>query len=109
MLVKKNESTPLGVKIGKLIDGATDTEGVHTTMQDFLPKASYFRFNPYMSENILLDETREEKVDQLMKDGEMYLRKNEAKIKAAAKRLVEPRRKWQRLEDKARTNMDKLL
>lgn len=109
MLVKKNESTPLGVKIGKLIDGATDTEGVHATMQDFLPKASYFRFNPYMSENILLDETREEKVDQLMKDGEMYLRKNEAKIKAAAKRLVEPRRKWQRLEDKARTNMDKLL
>ena len=54
--------TPLVVKIGKLIDGATDTECVHTTMQDFLPKASYFRFNPYMSEDILLDETRQEKV-----------------------------------------------
>ena len=94
-------------KLGKLIDGATDTEGVHTTMEDFLPKASYFRFNPYMSEDILLDETRKEKVDQLMKDGELYLRKNETKIKAAAARLLEPRRRWQQWDDQIRSTLDK--
>ena len=52
-----------------------------------------------MSEDILLDESRPEKVDQLLKDGELYLRKNEDKMRIAAQRLIEPRRHWQKTRD----------
>ena len=106
---RDRSASTLKEKIVKLVDSATDTECVHTMMQDFLPKGSYFRFNPYMSEDILLDESRPEKVDQLMKDGELYLRKNEEKMKTAAKRLLQPRRKWQKWEDATRHTIYKMF
>ena len=93
----------------KLVDSATDTESVHTMLQEFLPAGSYFRFNPYMSEDILLDENRPEKVDQLIKDSELYLRKNADKMKIAAGRLVQPRQRWKRWADQARMGAIKIL
>ena len=93
----------------KLVDSATDTESVHTMLQEFLPAGSYFRFNPYMSEDILLDENRPEKVDQLIKDSELYLRKNADKMKIAAGRLVQPRQRWKRLADQARMGAIKIF
>ena len=96
-------------KVVKLVDSATDTESVHTMLQEFLPAGSYFRFNPYMSEDILLDENRPEKVDQLIKDSELYLRKNAEKMKIAAGRLGEPRRRWKRWADQARMAAVKIL
>ncbi|XP_064631859.1 calcium-independent phospholipase A2-gamma-like [Lineus longissimus] len=86
-------------KVLKFVQSATDTQGVHTMLHDLLPPSTYFRFNPYMTEDCLLDEIREEKIDQLLQDTEMYLRKNEHKMESAAKQLLLPRRPHQKVND----------
>lgn len=52
-----------------------------------------------MTEDILLDENRPEKIDQLIEDVELYLRKNGEKLTTAATRLKEDRQPWQKLRD----------
>lgn len=91
--------TSLKKKILKVIDSATDTEAVHTTIQDLLPPGSYFRFNPYLSEWITLDENRAEKLDLLKQDTQMYLRRNSEKFDSAVKSLLRKRGPLQKLED----------
>ncbi|KAK8774383.1 hypothetical protein V5799_011080 [Amblyomma americanum] len=91
--------TSLKKKILKVIDSATDTEAVHTTVQDLLPPNSYFRFNPYLSEWITLDENRAEKLDLLKQDAQMYLRRNSEKFDSAVKSLLGKRGPLQKLED----------
>lgn len=91
--------TSLKKKILKVIDSATDTEAVHTTVQDLLPPNSYFRFNPYLSEWITLDENRAEKLDLLKQDAQMYMRRNSEKFDSAVKSLLRKRGPLQKLED----------
>lgn len=91
--------TSLKKKILKVIDSATDTEAVHTTVQDLLPPDAYFRFNPYLSEWITLDENRAEKLDQLKQDAQMYLRRNSGKFNLAVKSLLTKRGPMQRVND----------
>lgn len=91
--------TSLKKKILKVIDSATDTEAVHTTIQDLLPPDAYFRFNPYLSEWITLDENRAEKLDQLKQDAQMYLRRNSEKFNSAVKSLLTKRGPMQRVND----------
>uniref|UniRef100_A0A224Z2T8 Intracellular membrane bound ca2+ independent phospholipase a2 n=1 Tax=Rhipicephalus zambeziensis TaxID=60191 RepID=A0A224Z2T8_9ACAR len=91
--------TSLKKKILKVIDSATDTEAVHTTIQDLLPPNAYFRFNPYLSEWITLDENRAEKLDQLKQDAQMYLRRNSEKFDSAVKSLLTKRGPMQRVND----------
>uniref|UniRef100_A0A023GC31 Putative intracellular membrane-bound ca2+-independent phospholipase a2 n=1 Tax=Amblyomma triste TaxID=251400 RepID=A0A023GC31_AMBTT len=91
--------TSLKKKILKVIDSATDTEAVHTTIQDLLPPNSYFRFNPYLSEWITLDENRAEKLDLLKQDAQMYLRRNSEKFDSAVRSLLGKRGPLQKLED----------
>lgn len=94
--------TSLRSKITNFIDSATDTEVVHRLLQDLLPRNSYYRFNPTISEWTSLDETRQEKLDQLRTDGQMYLRKNEYKTKKAAQALTAERSYLQGLTDSIR-------
>lgn len=91
--------TSLKMKVLKVIDSATDTEAVHTIVQDLLPTNSYFRFNPYLSEWITLDENRAEKLDQLKLDAQMYLRRNSEKFDSAVRSLLKERGTLQRVED----------
>lgn len=91
--------TSLKMKVLKVIDSATDTEAVHTIVQDLLPTNSYFRFNPYLSEWITLDENRAEKLDQLQLDAQMYLRRNSEKFDSAVRSLLKQRGTLQRVED----------
>lgn len=91
--------TSLKKKILKVIDSATDTEAVHTTVQDLLPPNAYFRFNPYLSEWITLDENRAEKLDQLKQDAQMYLRRNSEKFDSAVKSLLTKRGPMQKVND----------
>ncbi|XP_061178689.1 calcium-independent phospholipase A2-gamma-like [Saccostrea echinata] len=86
-------------QIDNIIDSATNTESVHMTLQDLLPPATYYRFNPYMSDNLMLNEIKPEKIKQMQKDARMYLRKNEHKIVTACNQLMLPRRTTQRLSD----------
>lgn len=62
-----------------------------------LPPNTYFRFNPYMSEDVALDESRSEKLNQLLAEGVRYLERNEEKLKLAARTLTQEKSSPQRL------------
>ncbi|XP_062374616.1 calcium-independent phospholipase A2-gamma-like [Sardina pilchardus] len=76
--------TSLKAKITNVISSATDTEEVHTMLDALLPVDTYFRFNPYMSEDIPLDESRREKLNFLLEEGRRYLERNDVKLRKAA-------------------------
>ncbi|KAK7132118.1 hypothetical protein R3I93_018616 [Phoxinus phoxinus] len=73
-------STSLRAKISNLICSATDTEGVHTLLDDLLSPNVYFRFNPMLRSNVTLDESRPEVLQQLQKDTQLYLDRNRPKL-----------------------------
>ncbi|XP_077579628.1 calcium-independent phospholipase A2-gamma-like isoform X1 [Stigmatopora nigra] len=73
-------STSLRAKISNLISSATDTEGVHTLLDDLLPPDVYFRFNPMLSAEVSLDESRPGALDQLEMDTQVYLERNRLKL-----------------------------
>ncbi|XP_028849283.1 calcium-independent phospholipase A2-gamma-like [Denticeps clupeoides] len=73
-------STSLRAKISNLISSATDTQGVHTLLHDLLPPNVYFRFNPTMSADVSLDESRSGALEQLKADAQMYLERNKVKM-----------------------------
>ncbi|XP_013074160.2 calcium-independent phospholipase A2-gamma-like [Biomphalaria glabrata] len=86
-------------KISTLVNSATDTESVHHTLQDLLQPRTYFRFNPYLSEEFSLDEIRPEKIAQMQLDSQMYTRRNSYKLIAASDRLTEKRKPQQYIYD----------
>ncbi|XP_039507873.1 calcium-independent phospholipase A2-gamma-like [Pimephales promelas] len=73
-------STSLRAKISNLVCSATDTEGVHTLLDDLLSPNVYFRFNPMLRSNVTLDESRPEVLQQLQKDTQLYLDRNRPKL-----------------------------
>ncbi|KAM4677624.1 calcium-independent phospholipase A2-gamma [Discoglossus pictus] len=81
--------TSLKTKLTNVISSATDTEEVHKMLDALLFPDTYFRFNPVMSDDIPLDENREDKLNQLLADGVRYLDRNEDKLKKAAKILAQ--------------------
>lgn len=56
-------------------------------LADLLPPDVYFRFNPYLTEMLNMEETDSKKLEQLERDAVMYLRRNEDKFQDAAKVL----------------------
>ncbi|XP_045611711.2 calcium-independent phospholipase A2-gamma isoform X1 [Procambarus clarkii] len=86
-------------RIRTVLNSATDTEGVHTTMHDLLPGDVYYRFNPYLSDEIGLDEIGEERLGLMMEDTRLYLRKNEMKIQEAARSLNTTKSPVDRIKD----------
>ncbi|RCN38000.1 phospholipase, patatin family [Ancylostoma caninum] len=76
-------------KFNRIIDSATDTEGVHMCMHDLLDENVYFRLNPYMTFPYTLDEIDPKKLEQMQNDAKLYVRRNSAKIADAASRLLE--------------------
>ncbi len=79
---------------------------VHTMLQDLLPPSTYFRFNPYMSENFTLDEIRDDKWDQMCSVTDMYLRKNELKLQTAARVLSQPKLPHHKVRDWVQVALD---
>lgn len=71
-----------------------------------LPPDTYFRFNPYMSEDVPLNENRQEKLNVLKGEGERYLERNEAKLKKAASVLGQEKGAFQRLSEWAKLKAD---
>uniref|UniRef100_A0A4W3IWL6 Patatin like phospholipase domain containing 8 n=1 Tax=Callorhinchus milii TaxID=7868 RepID=A0A4W3IWL6_CALMI len=91
--------TSLKTKLTNVISSATDTEEVHTMLDALLPPNTYFRFNPFMSEDVVLDESRREKLNQLQMDGTRYLERNELKLKKAAEVLCQEKGTFQKMYD----------
>ena len=60
-------------------------------MTDLMPPKTYFRFNPYLSEDLQLDEIRPDRIESMLRDTAMYLRKNEDKMKKAVNTLGQSR------------------
>ncbi|NXE04656.1 PLPL8 phospholipase, partial [Lophotis ruficrista] len=98
--------TSLKAKLTNVISSATDTEEVHTMLDALLPPDTYFRFNPLMNEDIPLDESRKEKLNQLQTDGIRYLERNEEKLRKAAKILTQEKTILQRFQDWLRLKAD---
>ncbi|XP_060807668.1 calcium-independent phospholipase A2-gamma [Amyelois transitella] len=84
-------STSWREKFNKILDSATDTEGVHQTLNDLLPGDSYFRFNPPLMAPCAMDEIDDAKLASLRADTEAYIRRNQHKFERAAARLMRPR------------------
>jgi hypothetical protein len=59
-------------------------------MADLLDPHIYFRLNPYMSFPYTLDEVDPDKLDQMHKDAQAYVRRNQLKIRGAALQLSKP-------------------
>ncbi|KAM5303110.1 calcium-independent phospholipase A2-gamma isoform 2-T3 [Glossophaga mutica] len=99
--------TSLKTKLSNVINSATDTEEVHVMLDGLLPPDTYFRFNPVMCENIPLDESRNEKLDQLQLEGLRYIERNEEKMKKLAKILSQEKTTLQKINDwiKLKTDM----
>ncbi|KAL1248001.1 hypothetical protein QQF64_023377 [Cirrhinus molitorella] len=91
--------TNLKTKLTNVISSATDTEEVHTMLDALLPPNTYFRFNPYMSEDVALDESREEKLVLLQAEGLQYLERNQEKLKRAVSELTRDKSHVQRLSE----------
>ncbi|KAM4873838.1 calcium-independent phospholipase A2-gamma isoform 3-T3 [Thomomys bottae] len=91
--------TSLKTKLSNVINSATDTEEVHIMLDGLLPPDTYFRFNPVMCENIPLDESRNEKLDQLQSEGLKYIERNEQKMKKLAKILSQEKTTLQKIND----------
>lgn len=72
---------------------------VHVILDGLLPPDTYFRFNPVMCENIPLDESRNEKLDQLQLEGMKYIERNEQKMKKVAKILSQEKTTLQKIND----------
>lgn len=98
--------TSLKTKLTHVISSATDTEEVHTMLDALLPPDTYFRFNPYMSEDISLNENRVEKLNFLKSEAEHYLERNEAKLRNAARVLGQEKSTIQRLAEWAKLKAD---
>ncbi|XP_053445379.1 calcium-independent phospholipase A2-gamma-like [Nycticebus coucang] len=78
--------TSLKTKLSNVINRAVDTEEVLIMLDGLLPPDTYFRFNPVMCENIPLDESRNEKLDQLQLEGMKYIERNEHRVAHVAQR-----------------------
>lgn len=72
----------------------------------FLPPDTYYRLNPYMSEDIAMDENRQERLNMLQAEGVRYLERNEEKLKKVARILTREKSSILGLTEWARLRVD---
>ncbi|CAF3874626.1 unnamed protein product, partial [Rotaria sp. Silwood1] len=96
----QSKSMGLRQKLSSLVDSVTNTETIHVCLHDLLPPNIYFRLNPFMSEDFVLDEHRPERLEQMLRDTQIYIRQNEYKFLKLAQQLTRLRSPFRRLLDK---------
>lgn len=90
-------ATSLYEKAHGLVYSATDTETIHMILRNLIK--NYYRFNPQLSENILISENRKMKLDQLKNEAQQYMTNNEFMLEQLAKKLTQPRQIYKKLLD----------
>ncbi|CAF0814183.1 unnamed protein product [Rotaria sordida] len=96
----QSKSMSLKQKLSSLVDSVTNTETIHVCLHDLLPPNIYFRLNPFMSEDFVLDEHRPERIEQMLRNTQTYIRQNEYKFLKLAQRLTRLRSPFRRFLDK---------
>jgi len=95
----KAESISLKQKITRIFSGISDVEVVHTMLLDTMKPSTYFRFNPYTTEEFQLDENRPEKWNMMQHETNMYMRRNDFKLKMLSKQLLKPKTNVQKIQE----------
>lgn len=90
-------ATSLYEKAHGLLYSATDTETIHMILKNLIQ--NYYRFNPQLSENILISENRKLKLDQLRDEAQQYMKNNEFMLGQLTKKLLQPRQVYKKLMD----------
>lgn len=72
----------------------------------FLPPDTYFRFNPFLNEDVSLDESRLEKLNLLQAEGIGYLERNEEKLRKVARILTQEKSSIQRMTEWVKLKAD---
>ncbi|XP_075248060.1 calcium-independent phospholipase A2-gamma-like [Convolutriloba macropyga] len=81
------------------IDTVTNTEVVHTTLKDLLPRGTYFRFNPRLNDSFVLDEFRAERLDELRQQTLQYMSREENRVDRFVKCFAQSRSTKLKLRD----------
>lgn len=105
----KITSTSLKEKIIKVVAGATDTETVHTILKDVYDPSVYFRFQPDLSEDITIDESKPEKLALLCQDAEDFVLSHRHMLENAASSLMAEKKPAQKMQVWLNYNMNKLF
>lgn len=79
---------------------------VHTMLDALLPPNTYFRLNPYMSEDVPLDENRQDRLDFMLAEGRNYLERNKNKLRKVASVLTQEKGVVQKLAEWAQLKAD---
>lgn len=75
-------------KFMKVVDGATNVSGVHSLIYDLLPKGTYFRFDPFINEPLMIDDYEPRSLDIMVRDANAYIERNQLKFEACAQSLM---------------------
>ena len=81
---------------------------VHTILKDLLPRSTYYRFNPELTEDIAIDESKPEKLEQLVQDANDYIRDSNELLNLAALCLTAKKQPHQRAEEWAWSQWNKV-
>lgn len=73
-------------------------QGINMILRNLIQ--NYYRFNPQLSENILISENRKLKLDQLKKEAKQYILNNELMLEEVAHKLTRPRQLYKTLLDR---------
>jgi calcium-independent phospholipase A2-gamma len=95
----KANSISLRQKLARVFSGIGDPEVVHSILLDTMKPSTYFRFNPYMTEEFNLDEARPEKYKMMQYETNMYIRRNDLKFKMLSKQLLKPQSNFKKLQN----------
>ena len=75
------------------------TAAVHTILQDLLPSASYYRFNPLLSDAVALDDARPERLQLLVDDTLRFIDKNGDQFQRAADSMIRQKTATQKMQE----------
>eukprot|EP00744_Colponema_vietnamica_P010155 GILI01014383.1.p1 GENE.GILI01014383.1~~GILI01014383.1.p1 ORF type:complete len:377 (+),score=23.46 GILI01014383.1:90-1133(+) len=76
------ESVGWAQTLDNLVYGATNTDTVHSVLEDLLPNSIYWRFNPSLSQAVGLDESRPEKFVELQQVAQEFVQANRTRLDA---------------------------